>query len=59
MTITMLPHVTLTPAVMLRLCMMKVRDLVVALDINYGTYVRHTKRDEKGLMTFAMENDTS
>ena len=38
---------------------MKVGDIVVALDINCGTYVRYTKRDEEGLMTFAMEVDTS
>ena len=34
-------------------------DLIVALDINCGTYVPHTKRDEEGLMTFAMEVDAS
>ena len=27
---------------------MKMGDLVVALDINCGTNVRHTKRDEEG-----------
>ena len=55
----MLPHVTLTPAVMLWRCMMKMGDLVVALDINCGAYVRHNKRDDEGLMAFAMEVDTS
>ena len=39
--------------------MMKLGDLIVALDINCGTYVPHTKRDEEGLMTFAMEGDAS
>ena len=34
-------------------------DLIVALDINCVTYVPHTKRDEEGLMTFAMEVDAS
>ena len=43
---------------MLWKCMMKMGDLVVVLDINCGTYVRHTGRDEEGLMTFAMEVDT-
>ena len=38
---------------------MKRGDLVIALDINCGTYERHTKRDEEGLMTFAMGIDTS
>ena len=38
---------------------MKMGDLVVALDINCGTYVRHTERDEEGLMTFVLEVDTS
>ena len=55
----MLPHATLTPAAMLCRCMMKMGDLFVALDINSGSYVRHTKRDEEGLMTFAMEVDAS
>ena len=55
----MLPRVSLTPAVMLWRCMMKMGDVVVALDINCATYVRHTKRDEEGLMTFAMDVDTS
>ena len=39
--------------------MMKLGDLIVALDINCGTYVPHTKRDEEGLMTFAIEVDAS
>ena len=34
---------------------MKRGDLVIALDINCGTYERHTKRDEEGLMTFEWE----
>ena len=55
----MLPHATLTPAVMLCRFMMKMGDLLVALDINCGTYVRHTKRDKEGLMAFAMEGDAS
>ena len=59
MTITMLPHATLTQAVMLCRHMMKLEDLIVALDINCGTYVPHTMRDEEGLMTFAMEVDAS
>ena len=59
MTVTMVPHATLTPAVMLCRRMMKLGDLIVALDINCGTYVPHTKRDEEGLMTFAMEVDAS
>ena len=59
MTVTVLPHASLTPAVLLCQCKMKMEDLVVALDINCGTYVRHTKRDEEGLLTFLMEVDTS
>ena len=38
---------------------MKMGDLVVALDVNCGAYVRHTKRDEEGLTTSAMEVDAS
>ena len=56
---TMLPHATLAPAVMLCRRMMKLGDLIVALDINCRTYVPHTKRDEEGLMTSAMEVDAS
>ena len=55
----MLPHATLTPAVMLCQRMMKLGDLIVALDINCGTYVPHTKRDEEGLMTFVVKVDAS
>ena len=55
----MLLHVEFTPAIMLRRYMMKMGNLVVVLDINCGTYVRHTKWDEEGLTNFAMEIDTS
>ena len=54
----MLPHTAFTPAIMLRQCMIKMGDLVVVLDINCKTYVRQTKWDEEGLMTFAMEIET-
>ena len=59
MIVTMLPHARLTPAVMLCRRMMKLGDLIVALDIDCGTYVPHTKREEEGLMTFAMKVDAS
>jgi len=55
----MLPHAAFTLAIMLRRYMMKMGDLVVVLDNNCVTYVRLTKRDEEGLMTFAMEINTS
>ena len=59
MAIAIFPHAAFTSAIILRRCIMKMRDLVVAIDISYGTYVQRTKGDEEGLMTFAMEIDTS